>query len=346
MGAATGSRRRTIGPGIILALAALLWAPAPAPAQPATLVPARLRVDLPANNVIEPGEFFSVAPYWTNTSGSPVTFTGTASNFTGPTGATYTISVPTADYGTADPGATASCWETIQVECYSLHASDPAQRPAFHWDASFLETLSTGETKTWTLHVGRTFLDVSPTGPTYPFVETLVHNGVTSGCNTKPWFCPRATVTRGQLAVFLIRAIEGPGYVPPQPSGQRFVDVPPSHPFYAYIDQLGYRNISAGCSSSPPRYCPADPVTREQMAALILKAIEFGSYNPPAPSSQRFADVPPSNPFYEYIDQMAVRGITAGCSSAPPLYCPHNLVTREQMAVFLTRGFALELYGL
>ena len=343
MSAWTRSRRRAIGVAIILPLAALLWAPAPAPAQSATLVPTRLRVDLPANNVIEPNEFFSVAPYWTNTSGSPVTFTGTASNFTGPPGALYTISVPTADYGTANPGATASCWETLKVECYSLHASDPAQRPAFHWDATFLETLSTGESKTWTLHIGRTFLDVSPTGPTYRFVETLVHNGITAGCNTKPWFCPRDSVTRGQMAVFLIRAIEGPAYVPPQPSSQRFTDVPPSHPFYAFIDQLAARGITAGCG--PSRYCPANSVTREQMAALILKAIEGASYNPPTPASQRFADVPPSSPFYEYIEQMAVRGITAGCASGPPRFCPRDAVTREQMAAFLTKGFALVLYG-
>ena len=81
------------------------------------------------------------------------------------------------------------------------------------------------------------------------------------------------------------------------------------------------------------------------MAVFLLKALEGGGYVPPRPASQRFTDVPPTNPFYAFIDQLAVRGITAGCDENPPRYCPRNQVTREQMAVFLTRTFDLVLYG-
>jgi hypothetical protein len=38
---------------------------------------------------------------------------------------------------------------------------------------------------------------------------------------------------------------------------------------------------------------------------------------------------------------IAVRGITSGCQASPPLYCPDKPNAREEMAVFLTRTFAL-----
>jgi hypothetical protein len=94
-----------------------------------------------------------------------------------------------------------------------------------------------------------------------------------------------------------------------------------------------------GCSTTPPLYCPADPVLREQMAAFIMRGL--GEFNPPTPATQRFNDVPPENQFYNFIVRMAVLGITVGCSTSPPLYCPSDSVTRAQMAAFLVRAFDL-----
>ena len=227
------SRRKPLGTVFfVLLLTGALIAPAGAvSAQPVALVPVALRLDHIANGVIEPGEFPLMAPSWGNVSSDPVTATGAVSNFTGPAGATYGFLTPNADYGTIPAGSVASCWEQTG-DCYVLAVNDPATRPAVHWDATILETLSTGETKTWTLHIGRTFADVSPTGPYYRFIETLVHHGVTFGCNTRtpPWFCPKSAVSRGQMSVFLLKSIEGGDYVPPQPASQRFADVPPPTP--------------------------------------------------------------------------------------------------------------------
>lgn len=41
--------------------------------------------------------------------------------------------------------------------------------------------------------------------------------------------------------------------------------------------------------------------------------------------------------FCEFIERFSSLGITAGCSTAPPLYCPSDVVTRGQMAVFVTK---------
>jgi subtilisin family serine protease len=167
-----------------------------------------------------------------------------------------------------------------------------------------------------------------------PSIERLFIAGITGGCSTVPLlYCPESVVTREQMAVFIIRALGE--FNPPSPPFQRFLDVPPSSPFYRFIDRLAQLGITGGCGGG--NYCPTAPVTREQMAAFIIRAL--GEFSPPFPAGQRFLDVPPGNPFYAFIDRMAVLGITAGCSSTN--YCPFDAVTRAQMAVFLVRAFNL-----
>ena len=116
--------------------------------------------------------------------------------------------------------------------------------------------------------------------------------------------------------------------------GINFLDVPSNNPFYGDIGKLSARGVTLGCGNG--NYCPGDPITREQMAAFILRA--KGEFNPPTPASQRFNDVPPGNPFYNYIDRLAVLQITLGCTPDHLMYCPADPVKRDQMAAFLLRG--------
>jgi hypothetical protein len=181
---------------------------------------------------------------------------------------------------------------------------------------------------------GARFTDVTETHLFYNEIGKLSARGVTVGCGGGN-YCPDSPVTREQMAAFIIRAMGD--FNPPQPASQRFADVPPTNQFYAFIELLAVRQITVGCGGA--NYCPSQNVTREQMAAFIIRAL--GEYNPPVPDMQRFNDVPPSNPFYAFIDRMAVKVITLGCSAMPPLYCPSETVTRGQMAAFLVRAFNL-----
>jgi hypothetical protein len=61
----------------------------------------------------------------------------------------------------------------------------------------------------------------------------------------------------------------------------------------------------------------------------------------PAPATATFNDVPTGDGAFQYIEALAASGITAGCSVAPPLYCPDNPLTRRQMAVFLAKALGL-----
>jgi hypothetical protein len=55
-----------------------------------------------------------------------------------------------------------------------------------------------------------------------------------------------------------------------------------------------------------------------------------------------FDDVPLGVFADDWIEDLVARGITAGCSVAPPLYCPGNPITRGQMATFITLTFDLQ----
>ena len=55
----------------------------------------------------------------------------------------------------------------------------------------------------------------------------------------------------------------------------------------------------------------------------------------PACTTPIFNDVPASNPFCRWIEELARRGVVGGCGGGN--YCPTQPVTREQMAVFVLR---------
>jgi hypothetical protein len=61
----------------------------------------------------------------------------------------------------------------------------------------------------------------------------------------------------------------------------------------------------------------------------------------PAPVTATFTDVPTDHPFFRFVEALAAAGITAGCSGAPPQFCPDAPITRGEMAVFLSAALGL-----
>lgn len=150
-----------------------------------------------ANGVLEPGETVAVEPAWKNTGDVDATFTGAASALTGPAGATYTLSDAAADYGTVPAGGSASC-HGATGDCYAVAVSDPAIRPATHWDVALQENLALGTPKTWILHVGKSFDDVPVGQPFYRRIESLLHSGITAGCTARCRAIPARRQCRGR----------------------------------------------------------------------------------------------------------------------------------------------------
>jgi streptogramin lyase len=292
------------------------------------------------NGVLEPGETVQVAPSWTNTLTTSQTFTGTASNLTGPAGPTYTLNDNSASYGTVAGGATSNC-NSATGNCYLMTVS--GMRPSQHWDANFSEGLGIGSiTKTWKLHVGDSFPDVPTSNQFYAFIENLFHNGVTGGCSGGG-YCPTNSVTRAQMAIFLMKSKLGATEIPPPATGTVFTDVPASNPFAPWIEQLAAFGITGGCGGG--KYCPNNPVTRAQMAVFLLKSQHGSAYAPPTCTGV-FSDVEctPTPAFaVNWIERLHAEGITGGCGGGN--YCPNSPNTRGQMAVFLVKTFGLQLYG-
>jgi hypothetical protein len=165
------------------------------------------------------------------------------------------------------------------------------------------------------------------------YIRAIFGASITQGCDTG-LFCPTNRVTRDQMAVFIIRALEGdpaPGYCSSPP----FSDVPINHWACGHIKRLKELGITTGFPDGS--YHPGDYVTRVQMAAFLVRAIEGEPDADACAGISNFQDVSASNPMCGYIKRLALLSITTGCGSGN--YCPDDEVTREQMATFLARSF-------
>ena len=154
-------------------------------------------------------------------------------------------------------------------------------------------------------------------------IEWLAAEGITQGCAVD-LFCPKAPVTRGQMASFLVRSLDLPAS-----TTDAFTDDAAS-PHQADINSLAEAGITTGCG--PGLFCPTASVTRQQMASFLTRAL-----NLPVSTTDFFTD--DAGSIHESdINALASDGITLGC--APGLFCPTAEVLREQMAAFLHRGFS------
>jgi hypothetical protein len=157
----------------------------------------------------------------------------------------------------------------------------------------------------------------------------LAESAITKGCDGTS-YCPTDFVTRGQMAAFLVRGL---GYTDPG-TGDLFVDDDGSV-FEDDIDKLATAGVTRGCN--PPtndQFCPNANVTREQMAAFLVRALGLTDDG----GGNTFTD-DDGSVFENDIAKLATAGITKGCN--PPentMFCPQDRVTREQMAAFLKRA--------
>jgi hypothetical protein len=184
------------------------------------------------------------------------------------------------------------------------------------------------------------FYDVPSTYWAFNYIERLYQAGITGGCILNPLsYCPENTVTRAEMAVFLLRGIMGKAYVPPAVgSSTGFTDVPTSHWAATWIKDFGVRGITAGCGATT--YCPEGLTTQAQMAIFLLRSKHGAAYNPPAVGSGTgFSDVPTTYWAAAWIKQLAAEGISSGCGNGN--FCPDTYVTRAQMAVLVVKTFNL-----
>lgn len=114
-----------------------------------------------------------------------------------------------------------------------------------------------------------------------------------------------------------------------------FVDVPFSHPYWNEIEILYQNGFTAGCNTSPLKFCPDAVMNRAQMAVFTLRGERGTNYLPPPEPWDTFSDDWIPGAWAEpWAEGMYASGLTAGCSITPLLFCPWEQTTREQAAVF------------
>ena len=125
------------------------------------------------------------------------------------------------------------------------------------------------------------FADVDADQWWAPHVERLAELEITVGCRQEPLrYCPDTSVSRGQMASFLVRAFD---LEPAESAG--FVDTEGSV-HEANIDALAASAITVGCEKDPLTYCTSGPVRRSQMATFLARAL--GLVQSPTPAAFEF----------------------------------------------------------
>jgi hypothetical protein len=164
------------------------------------------------------------------------------------------------------------------------------------------------------------------------FIDSIIwmqNTGITKGCAVDR-YCPDDSVTRGQMAAFLVRALG----LTDSGGGDLFTDDDNSI-FEGAIDKLATAGVTKGCN--PPantKFCPDAHVTRGQMAAFLVRALGYTEDG----GGDLFID-DDGHVFEGAIDKFAAAGVTKGCNPpANTMFCPDELVTRGQMAAFLRRA--------
>jgi len=118
------------------------------------------------------------------------------------------------------------------------------------------------------------FGDVPCPSPFADWIEQLAAEEITGGCGGGN-YCPDSSVTRAQMAAFLLKTKHGTGYAPPACIGV-FGDVLCPSLFADWIEELAAEQITGGCGGG--NYCPTQPNTRGQMAVFLTKTFGLTPY--------------------------------------------------------------------
>lgn len=189
------------------------------------------------------------------------------------------------------------------------------------------------------------FPDVPPSHWAASEIRACATGGVAAGYGDGNYH-PDWAVSRGQMAVFIARALVTPtgeaaieAYEPPE-EAPTFADVPEEYWCYKHTEYLTDRGVVAGYPDG--LYRPTTWVSRDQMAAYIARSIAdpigeegLAIYTPPDTPS--YTDVPADHWAYPYAEYLTAADVVSGYPDG--FYRPDRTVTRGQMAVYIARAF-------
>jgi hypothetical protein len=186
------------------------------------------------------------------------------------------------------------------------------------------------------------FTDVPAYHPYAREIEILYANGLTAGCSTNPlMYCPDQIMNRGEAAVFILRGNFGTGFLPGLPVHFFKDDWTKGTWAEPWAEAMYTNGLSAGCSTSPLKYCPWDQIPREQAVIFALRLKYGNSYTPPPATGTLFADMTDVNYYATpWAEQAYKDGLIEACgaSGGKPMFCPTTRVTRGLGADMIVRA--------
>lgn len=116
------------------------------------------------------------------------------------------------------------------------------------------------------------FTDVPSTHPQFAHIQKMRELGYTAGC-TATTYCPNDSVTRGQMAAFIVRTKLQRRFdqTITFPTIPYFTDVPATDGFFGYIQKMKELGVTSGCTETT--FCQWDTNTRGQMAVFVVRAL-------------------------------------------------------------------------
>jgi hypothetical protein len=199
------------------------------------------------------------------------------------------------------------------------------------WAVGGQITPSENRTQTLVEHYSNTpsFRDVLSSDYFYEAVGYLACHGAISGY-ADGTFRPYNNTTRGQLTKIVVLA---EGWAEVAPASPTFRDVPAGSPFYSYVETAYSHEIISGysCGGGCLEFRPGNNVTRGQLCKIVVLAEGWNISTPVQPT---FRDVPPSDPFFSYIETAYSHEVISGytCGTGCLEFRPVNYATRGQIS--------------
>src|SRR3990170_803222 len=192
-----------------------------------------------------------------------------------------------------------------------------------------------------------TFADVPSDHWAYADIEKLFQGGFIAGCQDTPQrkYCPEASLTRAEAAVFVERGLHGGGFLPPTPASTPFADVPLAEWFAKWVRALWDDGFTAGCGTAPPIFCPLSVHGRAEATVFFLRMLRGKDYVPPEPGSLPYADVEPGTWYAKWVAAARAAGLTAECEDlanrADNRFRPERAITRAEAGCMMVRAKGL-----
>ena len=180
------------------------------------------------------------------------------------------------------------------------------------------------------------FLDVFPSNPHHDDIVRLAAAGITGGwwrwrlsSRTGGTTGPDGRVPGTELSWSVLHS-------PLQPRAPCSMTFRLRPLLRDWIEALESDGVTNGCGGGSHDR-PGSAVSRAQMAIFLLKGSLGPTYVPPPATGTVFSYVPGTGFAASWIEDLAGRGITAGCGGG--IFCPTAPIKRGPMVTLLVRAF-------